>query len=188
MQLINAISYHREPVDRTPETDFAQDFETLSDFAERYHYEALCREYLARRADEPERPRDLSQSPTITAWIAVTTAEGFIAEFARARQIDEETVARFKIRCRGRGIPKSPHWQLALARGLSDREREVLRHLAETGGSNKVIGRALGIADDTVKQHLQSILLKIGAQNRTQAAIWAVTNISMREAAPNASP
>jgi DNA-binding CsgD family transcriptional regulator len=188
MQIINAISYYREPVDRTPETDFAQDFETLADFAERYHYEALCREYMARRAEETYRPRDLANSPTIRAWIAAVTAEGFIEEFARERGIDADTVARFKVRCRGRGIPKGPLWQLALARALSDRERDVLRILVSTGASNKEIGRRLGIADDTVKQHLASILCKIGAHNRTQAAIWAVTHIPMAEAAPNATP
>jgi DNA-binding CsgD family transcriptional regulator len=179
VEVINSESYFRDPVDRTPETDFAQDFETLSDFAERYHYEALCQEYHVRRSHETERPRDLSASPTIQAWIAVLTAETFIAEFARTQGMDEETIARFKVRCRGRGIPRSPHWQMALARALSPRERDVLRLLGGTGESNKAIARALGIEAETVKQHLASALNKIGAQNRTQAAIWALQNIEI---------
>jgi two-component system nitrate/nitrite response regulator NarL len=56
---------------------------------------------------------------------------------------------------------------------LSEREREILSHLAR-GASNKAIARQCHIAETTVKAHLKAVLRKIGAQNRTQAAIWAV--------------
>ena len=59
--------------------------------------------------------------------------------------------------------------------GLSRRERDVLRCLVH-GYSNKIIGRELGITDATVKVHLKAALRKIKAQNRTQAAIWALNN------------
>jgi DNA-binding NarL/FixJ family response regulator len=55
---------------------------------------------------------------------------------------------------------------------LSAQEERILRYLVE-GHSNKGIARELGIADATVKVHVKAILKKIGAQNRTQAAIWA---------------
>lgn len=55
---------------------------------------------------------------------------------------------------------------------LSAREVEILRCLV-TGHSNKMIGNRLNITETTVKVHLKSILRKIGAANRTQAAIWA---------------
>lgn len=55
---------------------------------------------------------------------------------------------------------------------LSDREREVLEHLAE-GKSNKQIGRALGISDGTVKVHVANILHKLGAQGRSEAVAVA---------------
>jgi DNA-binding NarL/FixJ family response regulator len=42
------------------------------------------------------------------------------------------------------------------------------------GLSNKEIGRALGISVDTVKEHVQNILRKVKATDRTQAAVWAV--------------
>ena len=42
------------------------------------------------------------------------------------------------------------------------------------GHSNKGIARSLEITEWTVKAHLKSILRKIGAHNRTQAAVWAL--------------
>lgn len=56
---------------------------------------------------------------------------------------------------------------------LSDREREVLERLA-TGKSKKQIAKALGIADGTVKVHVANILLKLGAQGRSEAVAMAV--------------
>jgi two-component system, NarL family, nitrate/nitrite response regulator NarL len=56
---------------------------------------------------------------------------------------------------------------------LSPRERQILNTLAE-GKSNKVIARQHGLSEATVKVHLKAVLRKIGAHNRTQAAIWAI--------------
>jgi len=56
---------------------------------------------------------------------------------------------------------------------LTQRESEVLRHLA-MGATNKEIATALHISYETVKEHVQHILRKIGVTDRTQAAIWAV--------------
>lgn len=61
----------------------------------------------------------------------------------------------------------------APGRILSEREREVLRCVA-TGDSNKLIARRLGIAEATVKVHLKAVLRKLGAANRTQAAVFAL--------------
>lgn len=58
----------------------------------------------------------------------------------------------------------------ALAVPLTDREIKVLEALAE-GMSNRDIGAALGLAEPTVKMHVQSICKKLGASNRTQAVI-----------------
>ena len=55
---------------------------------------------------------------------------------------------------------------------LSPREREILRHIAR-GASNKEIARALGIAETTVKIHVQHILRKLGLTSRVQAAVIA---------------
>lgn len=56
---------------------------------------------------------------------------------------------------------------------LTTRELQVLRHLA-LGLNNREIGRSLSISLETVKEHVQNILRKIDATDRTQAAVWAV--------------
>jgi DNA-binding NarL/FixJ family response regulator len=56
---------------------------------------------------------------------------------------------------------------------LSLREMEVLACVTQ-GMSNKGIAKALGISQQTVKNHVTSILRKLGLEDRTQAAIFAV--------------
>jgi DNA-binding NarL/FixJ family response regulator len=56
---------------------------------------------------------------------------------------------------------------------LTKREYQVLRHLAY-GLSNREIGRSLSISIETVKEHVQNILRKLDAADRTEAAVWAV--------------
>ena len=56
--------------------------------------------------------------------------------------------------------------------GLTDREVEVLRLLAE-GLSNRAIAERLYISTNTAANHVRSILIKTGAANRTQAAMYA---------------
>ena len=56
---------------------------------------------------------------------------------------------------------------------LTLRESEVLKQLA-FGLTNKEIAQALGISYETVKEHVQHILRKVGVSDRTQAAVWAV--------------
>ena len=55
---------------------------------------------------------------------------------------------------------------------LSPREREILRGIAR-GASNKEIARELGIAETTVKIHVQHVLRKLGFSSRVQAAVAA---------------
>lgn len=56
---------------------------------------------------------------------------------------------------------------------LTRRENEVLEQLAH-GLTNKEIALALGISYETVKEHVQHILRKVGVNDRTQVAVWAV--------------
>ncbi len=58
------------------------------------------------------------------------------------------------------------------AESLSSRERAVLALVAK-GLSNKEIASRLFLAEGTVKNYVSSILLKIDARDRTQAAVWA---------------
>lgn len=55
---------------------------------------------------------------------------------------------------------------------LSDRELEVVRLLAD-GGSNREIATTLFLAEGTVKNHVTNVLVKLGARDRTQAALRA---------------
>ena len=56
---------------------------------------------------------------------------------------------------------------------ISEREIEVLG-LISAGKSNKEIGSALHIAEDTVKRHVSNILMKLGVSDRAQAATEAI--------------
>jgi DNA-binding NarL/FixJ family response regulator len=56
---------------------------------------------------------------------------------------------------------------------LTNREVQVLRHVA-MGLSNREIGTSLDISIETVKEHVQNILRKLEASDRTEAAVWAV--------------
>jgi len=56
---------------------------------------------------------------------------------------------------------------------LSSREMEVLSYVTQ-GMSNKEIALLLGISQQTVKNHVTSLLRKLGVEDRTQAAIYAI--------------
>jgi two-component system nitrate/nitrite response regulator NarL len=58
------------------------------------------------------------------------------------------------------------------ASALTQRERTLLAFLVK-GHSNKVIARKLGVAEATVKAQMVRLFEKIGATNRTQAAVLA---------------
>ncbi|MFV1967518.1 MAG: response regulator [Pirellulaceae bacterium] len=71
------------------------------------------------------------------------------------------------------GALATPRLSVDVEAPLTQRESEVLTHLAE-GMTNKEIAQALHISYETVKEHVQHILRKIGVTDRTQAAVWAV--------------
>lgn len=65
-----------------------------------------------------------------------------------------------------------PAQAINVAAALSPRERDILREIAR-GASNKEIARSLGIAETTVKIHVQHILRKLELNSRVQVAVWA---------------
>jgi DNA-binding NarL/FixJ family response regulator len=120
-------------------------------------------------------------NPTYLARSVALGADGFILKDVAA----EEFVAA--IQRAARGEIASEEGRLSKIRDLlgkrldpvaddvplTKREYQVLRHLAY-GLSNREIGRSLSISIETVKEHVQNILRKLDAADRTEAAVWAV--------------
>jgi len=111
-----------------------------------------------------ERPRPADPVATrIADW-----SQGSVREAAlRGASIGAAAQSR-----RLRDLPAS-----AAAHGLSGREWLILTKLID-GATNKSIANELGICEATVKVHLRTCFRKVGAKNRTQAAIWASEQIS----------
>jgi two-component system nitrate/nitrite response regulator NarL len=59
---------------------------------------------------------------------------------------------------------------------LTEREREILEHIA-IGRTNKEVGRALGIAEGTVKVHMKHLLGKLKLRGRVEAVVWAMERL-----------
>jgi two-component system nitrate/nitrite response regulator NarL len=73
------------------------------------------------------------------------------------------------------GIHLAPAEESQTTKQLSSREIAILERIVR-GDSNKHVARFFNIAEPTVKAHVKAILRKVGASNRTQAAIWAVNH------------
>jgi DNA-binding NarL/FixJ family response regulator len=74
---------------------------------------------------------------------------------------------------RERETARANHGRDAIRSALTDRELEIFTRLA-SGESNQQIGRAVSLSENTVRNHVASILTKLGLENRTQAAVQAV--------------
>ena len=84
----------------------------------------------------------------------------------------QPSVARKVLAQFARMAPPTRPPDSGLAEPLSDREREILRLLAQ-GLSNGEIAQRLSLAEGTVKNYVTTILQKLGARDRTQAALRA---------------
>jgi two-component system nitrate/nitrite response regulator NarL len=73
------------------------------------------------------------------------------------------------------------------AKQLSAREVAILERIVR-GDSNKHVARLFKIAEPTVKAHVKAIFRKLGASNRTQAAIWALNNRLFEDATLSRNP
>ena len=120
-------------------------------------------------------------NPTYIAKAVALGASGYIFKGASRDELlaafrkvvaGEEAWTRDELR-RVTGALATPRMNADVEVPLTQRESEVLRQLAH-GLTNKEIGLALGISYETVKEHVQHILRKIGVTDRTQAAVWAV--------------
>jgi len=70
-------------------------------------------------------------------------------------------------------MPAAAPLQRSEAATLTARERDIVQGLVR-GDSNKMIARDLGVAESTVKIHVQNILKKLNLASRVQVAVYAV--------------
>lgn len=94
-----------------------------------------------------------------------------LAEAIRKAQVGQTTLASEAASLLISATTRPP----ALGHDLTDREREVLS-LMIGGLNNREIGEKLVISSSTVKNHVSSILSKLGTNSRTQAVALAVEN------------
>jgi DNA-binding NarL/FixJ family response regulator len=107
--------------------------------------------------------KDVSSTRLVEAVLAAARGESVLQPSVAAK-----VVARF---AQLSDVPPAPRPQ-PLVVPLSDRELEVLRLLAD-GRSNREIAGTLFLAEGTVKNHVTNVLAKLGARDRTQAALRA---------------
>jgi DNA-binding NarL/FixJ family response regulator len=107
--------------------------------------------------------KDVSSERLVEAVLAAARGESVLQPSVAAK-----VVARFAQLPDADAAPQPQ----PLVVPLSDRELDVLRLLAE-GRSNREIAAALFLAEGTVKNHVTNVLAKLGARDRTQAALRA---------------
>jgi DNA-binding NarL/FixJ family response regulator len=98
------------------------------------------------------------------------------------KDIDPDALVRAIRSVHDGNVLLAPEAAGSLVRGsaantLTPREREVLAGIAE-GRSNREIARLLRVSEKTVKAHVSSVLAKLGVQDRTQAAVYAIRHDS----------
>jgi DNA-binding NarL/FixJ family response regulator len=106
--------------------------------------------------------KDVPSERLVEAIKATARGESFLQPSVAAK-----VVAEF-----ARMAKRVPSRSESLVESLSSRELEVLRLIA-AGRTNREIADALVIAEGTVKNHVTSILGKLGVRDRTQAALKA---------------
>ena len=136
------------------------------------------------KLEKPDMPVLLLSTfdnPTYIARAVALGASGYVLKGCtrdelihaiRATAVGESAWTRDELR-RVTGALATPRLAADIEVPLTQRESDVLRELAH-GLTNKEIAQALHISYETVKEHVQHILRKIGVSDRTQAAVWAV--------------
>jgi DNA-binding NarL/FixJ family response regulator len=91
---------------------------------------------------------------------------------ARGESLISPAIAA-KVLQRVRATSPQPEFAETIRSGLSDREIQVLKLIAN-GKDNALIAAELHISPKTVKNHISNILMKLQIENRIQAAVFAV--------------
>ncbi len=150
MPVLDGLAATREIVGRHPDVRVV----VLTTFdLDEYVYEALragASGFVLKDAPADEIVRAVRAAAAGDALISPGVTRRLISEFARHRA--------------------SPDGSRLT--GLTDRERDVLGAMAR-GLNNEEIGRALFIAEGTVRTHVTHLLAKLGARDRVQAVVAA---------------
>ncbi len=113
------------------------------------------------------------EAETLARWAAAVPGDPDApARRRRAHELAERLGMMSLARRTAEPTPDGDATEPSMPHGLSARELEVLRCLAR-GASNREIAADLYIAENTVANHVRSIMMKTGTANRTQAAIYA---------------
>ena len=118
-----------------------------------YVYESLragASGFVLKDAPANEIVRAVRAASVGDALVSPAITRRLIAEFARRR----------------------PRSGSGLVEALTDREREVLVHMA-SGQNNREIGLSMHISEGTVRTHVGHVLAKLGARDRVQAVVLA---------------
>lgn len=121
-----------------------------------------------------DNPTYLARSVALGAcgYVLKTADSETLIDAIRTGARGESVWTREELR-RVTGALSTPRLAADVEVPLTQRESEVLRQLA-LGLTNKEIAQTLEISYETVKEHVQHILRKVGVSDRTQAAVWAV--------------
>ncbi len=136
------------------------------------------------KAERPKLPVlmfSAFDNPAFVARCVALGANGYLLKTASKQQLISaiQKVAdgsmlweRSELR-RASGSLSTPRSGLDIEITLTHRECEVIKLVAD-GATNKDIAKKLNISYETVKEHVQHTLRKLGVSDRTQAALWAV--------------
>lgn len=123
---------------------------------DKYVFEAVkagARGYLLKDADADDLVDAIRRVAAGETLLNAEMAASILDEFRQARH-----------------VPRASGAEL---RGLSEREEDILRLLAQ-GSSNQDIAAALRVSEKTVRNRLSEIFAKLRLNNRTQAALYAL--------------
>jgi DNA-binding NarL/FixJ family response regulator len=123
---------------------------------DRYVFEAIkvgARGYMLKDADAGDLISAIRRVAAGETLLNAEMAASILDEFRKTEQ-----------------LPAHPDHRI---RELTDREEEILRHLAQ-GATNQEIAASLDVSEKTVRNRLSEIFSKLRLNNRTQAALYAL--------------
>jgi DNA-binding NarL/FixJ family response regulator len=123
---------------------------------DRYVFEAIkvgARGYMLKDADAGDLISSIRRVAAGETLLNAEMAASILDEFRKTEQ-----------------LPAHPDHRI---RELTEREEEILRHLAQ-GATNQEIAASLDVSEKTVRNRLSEIFSKLRLNNRTQAALYAL--------------